>query len=48
MKTLNIKTSEINNHMTGFAAAQTKAIMTTTNHYELIIESHNTKYIIEN
>ena len=46
MKIVKISTSEIDNHMTGMAAAQTKAIMKYQDKYSLIIESRNTKYII--
>ena len=46
MKIVKINTSEIDNYMTGMAAAQTKAIMKFQDKYSLIIESHNTKYVI--
>ena len=48
MKTVKIKTSEIDNHMSGFAAARTKSIMKFNDSYSLIIESKKTKFEITN
>lgn len=46
MKIVKINASEIDNHITGLAAAQSKAIMKYNDSYSVTIKSHNTKYVI--